>query len=301
MAYGRGACPSTLSKAAPRPLAPAITPHTKKRCAGPAAIGGCSVAPSKRASSAGERSAGTAGATTATGGRCGATQGRRPAHTAQLQNAAQTSVSSQSKAVVSRRSSGPVADAAAGSPDRDRLDHQEETDTPEGLESVNAIPFASWTRHRPQGKLSRGFTMLELLLVLAITALASAAVSLAFRDSASTELEQDAVRLAALLDGARAASQRSGVVLRWSPVPNGFRWEGTAGLGNSRWPEGWASPDLFAQVEGGSALVLGPEPVIAAQRVWLGSSRAPALRLAVATDGVRGFEVQRAAPAPESP
>ncbi len=162
---------------------------------------------------------------------------------------------------------------------------------------------ASCTRAGPSGKLSRGFTLLELLLVLSITALASAGVSLAFKDSASTELEQEASRLAALLDGARAASQRSGQALRWSPVPGGFQWEGLdagARWDGQPWPQGWTSAEVFAQVEGAAAVTLGPEPVIAPQRVWLGSNRAPSLRLAVASDGVRGFEVQPAAPAESS-
>jgi general secretion pathway protein H len=44
-------------------------------------------------------------------------------------------------------------------------------------------------------------------------------------------------------------------------------------------------------VLGGSELVLGPEPVLAAQAVLLGHKLAPERRVWVATDGVRPFEV----------
>ena len=44
---------------------------------------------------------------------------------------------------------------------------------------------------------TRGFTLLELLVVVAIIAIASAGVSFALRDSQATQLEREAQRLAA--------------------------------------------------------------------------------------------------------
>ncbi len=53
--YGRGGCPSTATSAAPWPLAPAITPMTLKRSAGPAAAAWTLAgAPSSRAKASGE-------------------------------------------------------------------------------------------------------------------------------------------------------------------------------------------------------------------------------------------------------
>jgi general secretion pathway protein H len=57
----------------------------------------------------------------------------------------------------------------------------------------------------------RGFTLLELMVVVAIVALATAGVSLALRDSDATQLEREALRLSALLESARAQSRTSGV------------------------------------------------------------------------------------------
>ena len=60
-----------------------------------------------------------------------------------------------------------------------------------------------------------GFTLLELLVVVAIIAIASAGVSFALRDSADTQLEREAQRLAALLESARAQSRTSGRPVQW--------------------------------------------------------------------------------------
>ena len=67
--------------------------------------------------------------------------------------------------------------------------------------------------------MSRGFTLLELLVVVAIIAIATAGVSFALRDSEATQLEREAQRLAALLESARAQSRSSGVPVRWYATP----------------------------------------------------------------------------------
>ncbi|RYY52357.1 MAG: type II secretion system protein GspH, partial [Comamonadaceae bacterium] len=56
----------------------------------------------------------------------------------------------------------------------------------------------------------RGFTLLELMVVIAIMALATAGVAFAMRDSSQAALEREAERLAVLLDAARAQSRASG-------------------------------------------------------------------------------------------
>ena len=60
-----------------------------------------------------------------------------------------------------------------------------------------------------------GFTLLELLVVLSIVALATAGAGLAMRDSGQTQLEREAARLAALLESARAQSRAGGLPVRW--------------------------------------------------------------------------------------
>jgi general secretion pathway protein H len=133
---------------------------------------------------------------------------------------------------------------------------------------------------------SFGFTLLELLVVVAIIAIASAGVSFALRDSADTQLEREAQRLAALLESARAQSRTSGRPVQWRALPDGFRFDG---LPADALPQQWL--EQTTQVRGPGLLQLGPEPFIGRQEVVLGSSALPGRSLRIATDGLRPFAV----------
>ena len=137
-----------------------------------------------------------------------------------------------------------------------------------------------------------GFTLLELLVVVSIIAIASAGVSFAIRDTAGAPLERDAQRLAALLDSARARSRLTGQPVRWVATETGFRFEGLPG---EALPENWLSSDT--RVAGRGVLLLGPDPVIGPQAVELASAAQPEQSLRVATDGLRPFAIV-APPAP---
>jgi len=69
---------------------------------------------------------------------------------------------------------------------------------------------------------ARGFTLLELLVVIALIAIATAGASLALRDSADSALDRDAQRLAALLETARAQARASERTVVWRTQPTGF-------------------------------------------------------------------------------
>ena len=60
-----------------------------------------------------------------------------------------------------------------------------------------------------------GFTLLELLVVMAIVAMVSAGVGFAMRDASQVQLDREADRLAALFETARARSRVSGLPVRW--------------------------------------------------------------------------------------
>ena len=137
----------------------------------------------------------------------------------------------------------------------------------------------------------QGFTLLELLIVVAIIAIASAGVSFAIRDSQSTQLEREAQRLAALLESGRAQSRSSGVPVRWHTVDGGFVFEGVP---PKTLPQEWLSEGTY--VVGPATLILGPEPIIGKQAVTLGSSAVPDRSLRIATDGLRPFTVTTDAP-----
>jgi general secretion pathway protein H len=123
-------------------------------------------------------------------------------------------------------------------------------------------------------------------VVVAIIAIATAGVSFALRDSESTQIEREAQRLAALLESARAQSRASGVPVRWTATPGGFRFDGVA---PGTLPDHWLSPGT--QVQGNTTLVLGPEPIVGRQEVVIASSNAPGRQVRIATDGLRPFRV----------
>ncbi len=141
---------------------------------------------------------------------------------------------------------------------------------------------------------TRGFTLLELIVVIAIIAMATAGVSFALRDSSAATLDREADRLAALLESARAQSRASGVAVRWRLVEGGsFVFDG---LPPDALPSGWAASGISAQaaLANGApvaAVQLGPDPIIAAQQIVLYSEGPPARSLRIATDGLRPFTV----------
>ena len=137
----------------------------------------------------------------------------------------------------------------------------------------------------------RGFTLLELIVVIAIIAAASASVSLAMRDSSQTLLERDAQRLTVLLESARAQSRATGVVVRWQPTATGFVFDGMVpGVLSSHWLS------ETTRAVGPVTLLLGPEAMIGAQAFELmdtskrDSAQVPTVR--IATDGLRPFTIQ---------
>ncbi|HMA06928.1 MAG TPA: prepilin-type N-terminal cleavage/methylation domain-containing protein [Ramlibacter sp.] len=134
---------------------------------------------------------------------------------------------------------------------------------------------------------ARGFTLLELLVVVSIIAIASAGVSFAIRDSGATQLEREANRLAALLESGRARSRSSGIPVRWYATGDGFRFEGVP---QGDLPDHWMVDTTHVQGNGG-ALLLGPEPIIGRQQVVIESSALPGRSLRIATDGLRPFSV----------
>ena len=132
---------------------------------------------------------------------------------------------------------------------------------------------------------ARGFSLLELLVVISIMALATAGVSLSLRDSGQSRLEREAQRLAALLEAGRAQARASGTLVRWQALGSGFRFEGLPQ--GSTLPTQWLDPGT--RVADGAVLILGPEPLLPPQRTLLTHIDTPELRLSVGSDGLRPF------------
>ena len=135
----------------------------------------------------------------------------------------------------------------------------------------------------------RGFTLLELLVVLAIMAMATAGVTLSLRDNADTALEREAQRLAALFESARAQSRASGIAVRWHSTSDGFIFEG---IPQGALPTRWLATGMT--VRGNPNVQLGPEPVVGAQSIELVNSQRPERTMRIATKGLSPFAVQAA-------
>ena len=131
-----------------------------------------------------------------------------------------------------------------------------------------------------------GFTLIELMVVVAIIAIATAGVAFAIRDAAGAPLEREAQRLGALLESARARSRLTGQPVRWVATAEGFRFDG---LPPRTLPDRWLEADT--RIVGRAVLLLGPEPVIGPQAVVLTSTQHPERALRIATDGVRPFTI----------
>jgi general secretion pathway protein H len=135
----------------------------------------------------------------------------------------------------------------------------------------------------------RGFTLLELMLVVALIAVAVGMATLALRDGDASRLEEEGARLAALFDGARARARAEGSEVLWQPGREdrpGFRFIGLPP--DSGLPSTWLDERTRGEIIGAPLLRLGPEPVIGAQRVVL---RIEDRQLVLATDGMGPFVV----------
>lgn len=124
---------------------------------------------------------------------------------------------------------------------------------------------------------------------MALIAIAVGVATIALRDPAASQLDQEAVRLAALLEGARAESRASGVAVRFElvnepPAEQSFRFVGLPST--EPLPTRWLAEGVSAEIIGLRSLSLGPEPLIGPQRIVL---RLGERNLALATDGLGPF------------
>ena len=130
-----------------------------------------------------------------------------------------------------------------------------------------------------------GFTLLELLLVVALMAMAGAGVVMSMRTTGEQQLAREAQRLVAMLDAARAQSRATGVAVVWRPDAAGFSFAGLQPAQQE--PTAWMAPGTT--VRDAKALVLGPEPIIERQQIELVLGDQS---LRIGTDGLRQFAVE---------
>ena len=143
----------------------------------------------------------------------------------------------------------------------------------------------------PRRRHARGFTLIEVMIVVALIAIASSVVALMLPDSRQTRLEREAVRLAALLETARAEARAAALPVRWMLTPespeHAFRFVGLPA--SRKLSTHWLDAGVVAQVAApGGVVVLGPEPLIGAQRVRLQLDQRV---IEIGTDGLQPFAI----------
>ena len=131
-----------------------------------------------------------------------------------------------------------------------------------------------------------GFTLLELLVVLAIVAIASATVTLSLRDSAQTRLQSEAERLVAVLEASRADARAGNTAHHWHADETGFEVNTLPTTGPALHSMAWLYPGTQATP---TDMLISAEPVQARSTITLRHDSGASLR--IGTDGAAAFKV----------
>ena len=135
----------------------------------------------------------------------------------------------------------------------------------------------------------QGFTLIELMVVLVIIGIASAAISLTIKPDPLHLLRKDAERLSQLLQVAQAEARADGRPITWRADAKGFRFNRRSDDGSGvdtfardaqLRPRQWKSTPMQVNIEPRQTLVLDAE--------WIN----PPLRV-VLSDGQHNLSLQR--------
>ena len=130
-----------------------------------------------------------------------------------------------------------------------------------------------------------GFTLIELLVVMALVAIGSSLVVLSLRDAPQQKLNQEADRLVAVLENAKAQARSRSTPVRWRSDAQGFSLQTLPEQGPPLQSMRWLHPGTQVTP---AEWVISSEPVQAASqfRIQRGNNS-----LTIKSDGVQAFKV----------
>jgi len=148
----------------------------------------------------------------------------------------------------------------------------------------------STKRITPNPSFEKGFTLVELLVVLLIMALGASLAALSLAPSGQQHLSQEATRLIAQLESAKAQARASSLSVSMGLSPNGFYFSGLSQnpLVQNTYP--WLYPQTQGQLQSGPVL-LGPEALTPPSSIVLTDEMDPKQHITIASDGLRPFQV----------
>jgi general secretion pathway protein H len=136
----------------------------------------------------------------------------------------------------------------------------------------------------------QGFTLIELLVVLLLVAIGSSLVVLTVRDTPQDQLRQEADRLIAVLETAKAQARGRSTPLRWQADDKGFSISPL--LGGTEQRMAWLHLGTRAEP---NTWVISAEPVQAPVQLQLrqaSRSEGQFQTLTLSSDGAAAFKVQ---------
>ena len=131
-----------------------------------------------------------------------------------------------------------------------------------------------------------GFTLIELLVVLALVAIGSSLVVLSLRDSPQQQLNQEADRLVAVLENAKAQARSRSTPLLWRADAQGFSLRTLSEHEPALQTLKWLHPGTQVLP---AEWVISAEPVQAAMQFQLTRNSSS---VTLKSDGVQAFKVQ---------